>query len=232
MQQWEENQVLLAGLNPNIEADAERYLVERGLRVTVKHRGENVLETLLKAPPDLAVLHLNCGGLSSLEVCRQARPVYTGPLLLICPASCTAEDLWGLELQADEVLVEPVSVARLLMKASSILRLVEHLRRGLQISGTSGVLEIGPLRLNPQRRTIRIDGDAIQLTTAEFELLWLLVRNAGRVLTRDEIYSELRGIDYNGVDRSMDLRVTSLRRKLGNPALIKTVRGVGYLLAA
>jgi two-component system OmpR family response regulator/two-component system response regulator RstA len=141
------------------------------------------------------------------------------------------DEVISLEVGADDYLAKPVRPHALLA------RLRVHLRRMEQATEPVAQprIEIGGLTIDAGSRTVTLDGDQCELTTAEFDLLWLLAVNAGKVVARDKLYLQLHGMKYDGLDRSIDLRVSRLRRKLGDdpnhPQRIKSVRGVGYILA-
>jgi two-component system response regulator RstA len=146
------------------------------------------------------------------------------------------DEVIGLELGADDYLAKPVRPRVLLARIKNLLRRsrpAEPEPSPPKVSGEER-LELGKLVIDPAQRTVQVGAEPVDVTTAEFELLWFLAKRAGTVVTRETIYSELRGIEYDGIDRSIDLRVARLRRKLGDdarhPRLIKSVRGAGYLL--
>ncbi len=136
----------------------------------------------------------------------------------------------GLEVGADDYMAKPVRPRALLA------RLRVHLRKTVPIDpeSTERRIQVGALVIDASRRTLELDGQPIELTTAEFDLLWLLAKQAGQVLSRVDIYQRIHGIQHDGFDRSIDLRISRLRKKLGddpsNPQRIKSVRGVGYIL--
>jgi len=140
------------------------------------------------------------------------------------------DEVLGLEAGADDYLAKPVRPRALLA------RLRTHLRRVTPVEQTSQPIVVGSLVIDAAQRSVELDGAAVELTTAEFDLLCLLARHAGQTLSRHAIYLEIHGMKYDGLDRSIDLRISRLRKKLGDdpthPARIKSVRGVGYMLSA
>jgi len=219
------------------------YLADNGFDVLVEPRGDAAVDRILGEVPDLVVLDLMLPGLDGLEVCRRVRPQFSGGILMLTARGDEIDEVVGLEVGADDYLPKPVRPRLLLAHLSALLRRVRGAAADDDAAWTSneapaegeGPLKVGPLTVDARARSATMRGVPLDLTTAEFDLLLLLAKNAGEVLTRDTIYNELRGIEYDGLDRSVDLRVTRLRRKLGddakNPQLLKSVRGVGYLLA-
>jgi DNA-binding response OmpR family regulator len=139
------------------------------------------------------------------------------------------DEVLGLEAGADDYMAKPVRPRALLA------RLRSHLRRATAAERASPPIRVGALVVDAARRSVALDGRPVELTTAEFDLLYLLARHAGRTLTRRDIYQHLHGMDFDGLDRSIDLRISRLRKKLGDdpakPHRVKSVRGVGYLLS-
>lgn len=215
------------------------YLSNNQLDVATESRGDGGLLHILTHDPDLVLLDLMLPGISGYDVCRRAREKnYKGPILILTARDEEVDEILGLELGADDYLTKPIKPRVLLARIHS------HLRRLGDESPNSPeqksspalrVMDVGTLHIDAMQRLVQVDGLTARLTTAEFDLLWLLAEHAGEVLSRDQIYQALRGIDYNGTDRSIDLRVARLRQKLGDsphaPKLIKAVRGVGYMLA-
>jgi len=218
------------------------YLTENGFDVSFEARGDTAVERIIDDNPDLVVLDLMLPGLDGLEVCRRVRSDFDGGILMLTARGDEIDEVVGLEVGADDYLPKPVRPRLLLAHLTALLRRVrsaiaadEAAWEGAQPPTGEGAIKVGPLAIDPRTRNATMRGEVLDLTTAEFDLLLLLAQNAGEVMTRDQIYLDLRGIEYDGLDRSVDLRVTRLRRKLGddarNPELLKSVRGVGYLLA-
>jgi len=230
--------VLLVEDDARLAALVGEYLSDSGFEVLVEPRGDAAVHRILDDAPDLVVLDLMLPGLDGLEVCRRVRPHFAGGILMLTARGEEIDEVVGLEVGADDYLPKPVRPRLLLAHLSALLRRIRAERPAAAAPAEgddADVIALGPLAVDPRSRTARLDGETLDLTTAEFDLLLLLAKNAGEVLDRDAIYQELRGIEYDGLDRSVDLRVTRLRRKLGddakNPQWLKSVRGVGYMLA-
>ena len=210
----------------------QEYLEAQGYQVTIEGRGDRAVERVAEERPDLVILDLLLPGLDGWAVCRQVRPWFAGPILMLTALDDEIDEVVGLELGADDYLTKPVRPRVLLARVRTLLRRLE--RPGRTSKPESTPIDLKWLVVDPLRRSVMVDGNVVTLTTAEFDLLWLLATHAGQVLSREQISQELRGIEYDGLDRSHDLRVSRLRKKLGDtgrtPQRIKSVRGLGYLL--
>lgn len=202
------------------------YLTQSGFTVTHEPRGDRAVDGILAAEPDLVVLDLMLPGEDGLSICRRLRPAFSGPVLMLTARGDEIDQVVGLEMGADDYVAKPVSPRLLLARIRALLR------RGAPVEASR--VECGSLVVDLGARSATIDGEAVDLTSSEFDLLWVLATHAGRPVSREELVRELRGIQYDGVDRSIDVRVSQLRRKLATDPRhsdrIKTVRGVGYQL--
>lgn len=187
-------------------------------------RGDLVEAAVERYAPDVVILDVMMPGATGIEVCRTLRAQRPSlPIVLLTGLDAEVDEVVGLEVGADDYLTKPVHPRVLLARLRSLLRRSRRPEPDL--------LRVGPLEVAPGARVARIDGEPIELTDAEFALLLLFVRHAGTVLSRDRLYKELRGIRWDGVDRSMDQRVSRLRARLGDRRkLIRAVRGEGYQL--
>jgi two-component system response regulator RstA len=206
------------------------YLGRNGFSVTVERNGERAVARIPEEAPDAVILDLGLEGLDGLTVCRRIRARYAGPVLIFSARGDEVDQVVGLELGADDYVSKPASPPLLLARLRALLR-----RRGPPAEPAEVQrVEVAGLTIDAASRSVVVDGAAVELTTAEFELLWALARNAGRPMSRQALMRECRGIDYDGVDRSLDVRVGKLRQRLGDTEphrFVKTVRGVGYQLA-
>lgn len=209
------------------------YLQQHGLRVEVEARGDSAIERIMELEPALVILDLMLPGLDGLEICRRARPSYLGPILMLTANGEDFDQVAGLEVGADDYVVKPVQPRVLLARIRALLRRVSLQD---QRKPDEQRLDFGRLKINHAARQVWLDDEAIALTTQEYELLYLLASNAGEVLSRDTILEALNGAEYDGLDRSVDIRISRLRKLLEpsteSPSGIKTVRGQGYLFAA
>ena len=168
--------------------------------------------------------------MDGISVCRAVRSAYSGPILILTARGDEVDEIICLEVGADDFMAKPVRPRVLLA------RLRAHLRKSVVTESLlPQKMQVGPLLIDAGRRTLEVDGAAVDLTTAEFDLLWHLAENVGKVLSREDIYQHIHGFRYDGLDRSIDLRISRLRKKIGDdpncPLRIKSIRGVGYLLA-
>ncbi|MBB3191464.1 winged helix-turn-helix domain-containing protein [Halomonas cerina] len=204
------------------------YLEANGFRVTLESDGARGVERILSLQPDLVILDLMLPGEDGLSICRRVRADYPGPILMLTARTDDMDQVLGLEMGADDYVPKPVQPRVLLARMRALLRRAEPAEAGGETRLTFRDLEI-----DSATREAWLDGERIDLTSAEFDLLWLLASHAGRVLTREEIFAQLRGIKYDGQDRSIDVRVSRIRPKIGDdphqPHRIKTVRSKGYL---
>ena len=205
------------------------YLEANGFRVTLEADGARGVERILAFQPDLVILDLMLPGEDGLSICRRVRGDYQGPILMLTARTDDMDQVLGLEMGADDYVPKPVQPRVLLARMRALLRRTE----GPEATPGETRLTFGNLEIDSATREAWLEGERIDLTSAEFDLLWLLASNAGRVLTREEIFSQLRGIKYDGQDRSIDVRVSRIRPKIGDdpnqPHRIKTVRSKGYL---
>ena len=208
-----------------------QYFEQNGLSVAIESHGDRALSHFEKVKPRVVLLDLMLPGADGLTICRELREIFDGPILIFTARDSDIDQVIGLEAGADDYVTKPVDPMVLLARTRALIRRAESLDKP---TCSSGDIILGGLRVSPSAQEVRLDGKHVQLTTHEFELLLLLSRNAGTVLSRDEVFRNLRGIDYDGLDRSIDGRISKLRRKLGDsatePTRIKTVWGKGYLL--
>lgn len=209
------------------------YLRKNDFEVSIEGRGDVAEQRILAEQPDLIILDIMLPGKDGLEVCRAVRSRYQGVILILTARDEDLDQILGLELGADDYIAKPVPPRVLLARIKALLRRLPAVPENTQNPRKS--LTFGKFHISPGTRSAMLNGQAIDLTTAEFDLLWLLARHAGNVLSRDDLLQELRGIGFDGLDRSIDARISRLRKKIGddpeNPARIKTVRGKGYLFS-
>jgi len=208
------------------------YLEQNGLRIAVEGRGDRAVERFIRERPRLVLLDLLLPGKDGLSICRELRKHHDVPILMLTARDTDLDHVIGLEAGADDYVMKPVDPMVLLARVRALLRRAE---RGNAASGERKAdMLLGALRISETSREVWLSGKPVPLTTQEFELLSLLAHRAGELVSRDEVFRTMRGIDYDGLDRSIDGRVSKLRRKLGDdaaaPTRIKTVWGKGYLL--
>lgn len=209
------------------------FLQSQGMRVELIEEGAGAVERILADPPALVVLDLMLPGEDGLSICRRLREGgFARPILMLTARSDDQDHIQGLEQGADDFVAKPVRPQVLLARIRVLLRRAE----ADAVAAPPTRLTFGALVIDHTRREAWLNGELIDLTGAEFDLLWLLASNAGRILSREETFVALRGIEYDGQDRSIDVRISRIRPKIGDdpdmPRLIKTVRSKGYLFVA
>ncbi|MCB1649684.1 MAG: winged helix-turn-helix domain-containing protein [Pseudomonadales bacterium] len=208
------------------------YLQHENFAVQVQHQGDVAVAEFDPAGVDIVVLDLMLPGMNGLQVCTHLRQRFTGPILILTAKSSDIDHVLGLELGADDFVTKPIEPPVLLARLRALLR-----RANAAVSAPrEEVMRFGSLQLDPQSHQVLLAGEEVELTTQEFALLSLLMRHAGTVLSRDTIYQNLRGIDYDGLDRTVDVRISRLRKKLQDnteqPFRIRTIWGKGYLFVS
>jgi two-component system OmpR family response regulator/two-component system response regulator RstA len=221
--------ILLIEDDEPLAALIQEYLQKHDFEVEVELRGDRAVERIIAERPDLVILDIMLPGKDGFEICLEVRPVYGGPLMMFTARDEDIDQLLGLELGADDYICKPVQPRLLLARIKTILRRVN----GKNFLSPINEYYFDGFNINASSREVLLNGHLLDLTTAEFDLLWLLASHAGEVMSRDDILGQLRRIEYDGMDRSIDLRISRLRKKLGDnsasPQRIKTVRGSGYL---
>ena len=211
------------------------YLRQQGYQVAGERRGDRAAQRILYEQPALVVLDLTLPGKDGLTVLQQVRADYGGRILILTAREDDMDQVAGLEMGADDYVKKPVEPRVLLARIRALLRRTRgaDTNQPEQSDGYPDELNFGGLSISRQAHRVSLESKTIDLTANEFELLWLLAANAGAILDRDTIYKVLRGINYDGLDRSVDMSISRLRKKLGDasspPERIKTIWGKGYL---
>lgn len=212
----------------------KEFLEPEGLQVEAVHNGNRGLERALSGEHALVVLDVMLPGMNGLDVLRKLRASSTVPVLLLTARGQDVDRIVGLELGADDYLPKPFNPRELVARIRAILRRTRG-EAGERPAPQTAV-RVGDVELNPATRTVLRNGEAVDVTAVEFNLLDVLLREAGRVVTRDELAKIALGRIFSPYDRSIDMHISKLRKKLGEDGKggerIKTVRGVGYIYAA
>jgi two-component system response regulator RegX3 len=213
-------------------SDALSYMLRReGFDAVVSTTGPEALEEFDRGGADIVLLDLMLPGLSGTEVCRSLRARSSVPIIMLTAKDSEIDKVVGLELGADDYVTKPYSARELVARIRAVLR-----RRGEAETPSDAVLEAGPVRMDVERHIVAVDGEQVALPLKEFDLLELLMRNAGRVLTRMQLIDRVWGSDYVGDTKTLDVHVKRLRAKIepdpANPKYLLTVRGLGYKLEA
>ncbi len=225
--------ILLVEDDEELASLVRDYLIKNNFDVQVITDGIEAAKQIPIVKPDLVILDIMLPGITGMDVCREVRPFYTGPILMLTALDDDVDQMLGLELGADDYIVKPVQPRLLLTRIRTLLRRISSSTLSSDISKINTVIQVGSLTINTGNRTVSVDNRLIELTSAEFELLLLLAQDIGHVVDRNTIVQELRGFEYDGMDRSIDRRISRLRKKLQNNNdhdIIKTIRGKGYQL--
>lgn len=215
------------------------FLCKHGYRVSTVENGLDAIERIINEQPDLVILDVMLPGISGMEVCKQIRFSYHGMILMQTALDDDIDQMMGLELGADDYVVKQVKPRLLLSRIKALLRRVTD-TQNLSVEPSNSKINLsvnqGKLEVNFVHRTVSINNTPVTLSTAEYELLLMLAQRPGVAVNRDDIIRKLKGYEYDGLDRSIDRRISRLRKKLKDdpqaPSLIKTVRGIGYQLCA
>ena len=207
----------------------QEYLIRNGLEVGVEPDGNRAIRRIIAEQPDMVVLDVMLPGADGLTICREVRPHYHQPILMLTARTEDMDQVLGLEMGADDYVAKPVQPRVLLARIRALLRRTDKTPE----DEVAQRIEFDDLVIDNGGRSVTLNGELVDFTSAEYDLLWLLASNAGRILSREDIFERLRGIEYDGQDRSIDVRISRIRPKIGddpeNPKLIKTVRSKGYL---
>ncbi|MAT17653.1 MAG: DNA-binding response regulator [Leifsonia sp.] len=202
-------------------------LGKEGYEVEVAADGPSALSAFDRAPADLVLLDLMLPGLPGTEVCRELRTRSAVPIIMLTAKDSEVDIVVGLELGADDYVTKPYSTRELLARMRAVLR-----RRVDASDSDEGVLEAGSVRMDVERHSVAVNGAEISMPLKEFELLELLLRNAGRVLTRGQLIDRVWGADYFGDTKTLDVHIKRIRSKIepdpAQPTMLVTVRGLGY----
>jgi two-component system, OmpR family, response regulator RegX3 len=209
-------------------SDALSYMLRKeGFEVAVAATGPDALDSFDRAGADLVLLDLMLPGLPGTEVCRELRTKSNVPVIMLTAKDSEVDKVVGLELGADDYVTKPFSSRELVARIRAVLR-----RRGDVEELTPPTLEAGPVRMDVERHVVTVSGREVPLPLKEFELLEVLLRNAGRVLTRMQLIDRVWGADYVGDTKTLDVHIKRLRAKIepvpSTPKFIITVRGLGY----
>ena len=207
-----------------ISALVATYLQQAGFEVVCECTGEGGFKAVDRRQPRFVVLDLGLPDVDGFDLCRRLRGSADVPILILTARDEEADRVIGLELGADDYLTKPFSPRELVARVRAVLR------RADPGPPESRVIEVGELRVDLRTRSATFAGSRLALRTLEFELLAELARSAGNVVTRDRLLDRVWGLSFAGGTRTVDVHVAQLRKKLGRPALIHTVRGVGYRL--
>ncbi|KZN40713.1 response regulator [Pseudoalteromonas luteoviolacea] len=224
--------ILLIDDDRELTALISQFLEQNGFMVDVLNDGRRAAEYVFKVQPDLIILDLMLPGTDGLTICREIRPHFSGAIIMLTALVDDIDEVTGLEVGADDYLCKPLKPRVLLAHIRAQLRRQSSLQE--QHKDIRTVCD-GSLQLDWRNRTVSYLNTEVTLSSAEFELLWVLAQSAGSIISRDSLHRKIFNLEYDAMDRSIDLRISRLRKKLGDdpkqPQVIKTIRNKGYLIA-
>ncbi|MBN3253885.1 two-component system response regulator RstA [Pectobacterium brasiliense] len=217
------------------------YLGKHDIDVQVEARGDQALAFIEQQQPDLVLLDIMLPGKDGMTICRELRPLYSGPIVLLTSLDSDMNHILALEMGADDYILKTTPPAVLLARLRLHLRQYAAAPQTVTENAAPAALQVhkslhfGLLCIDPVNREVTLGQEHIVLSTADFDLLWQLATHAGHIMDRDALLKNLRGVTYDGMDRSIDVAISRLRKKLYDnplePFRIKTVRNKGYLFA-
>lgn len=203
------------------------FLQSKNYRVSMSHSGRQGLADIKRLQPDIVVLDIMLPELSGIEICNQCRSDYAGPILMLTACSEDMLEISALDSGADGYLHKPIRPHVLLSHIEAVLRRIDAQKNNVIANRNNG------LNIDLVQRTVSLNGDALAITGSEYEFLAYLVERAGTIVSRDECYQALKGMEFDGTDRALDMRLSSLRKKIKDDVppyqILKTIRGKGYL---
>jgi DNA-binding response OmpR family regulator len=209
------------------------FLNVKGYDVTLCHRGDEAVPLIVESQPDVVILDGELPGLDGVDVCQKVRPDYDNAIIMVTARDEELDEVLGLKMGADEYLTKPIRARALLTRIEKFLTKQQE-KTTPPLS--TNKLQFNELIIDKQSMAVQYHEKVINVSTNEFDLLWILASRAGQTVPRTELIAQMRGFDYDGFDRSVDMKISRLRKKLGDdsspPARIKTVRGKGYLFVS
>jgi len=230
----DERRILLVEDDPDIADLLELHLGDQGHDVDVVDDGDEGLERALNEAYDLILLDIMLPGTDGFDICRRLRQEeIPTPILMVTAKSEEVDKVLGLELGADDYITKPFSIREVLARVKAMLRRVEVDQDG--VGADDAPIEFGDLVIEPTKRRVTVRGDAVDLTSKEYELLLLFAKNPGRAYSREELLDEVWGYQYSGYSHTVNTHINRLRNKIerdpSEPQYVKTVWGVGYRFA-
>ncbi|MCO7224300.1 response regulator transcription factor [Pleionea sp. CnH1-48] len=224
--------ILLVEDDASLASWISDYLLNQGFQVAHCDHGDQVVAQVKKENPDLILLDVMLPGKDGIEICRELRSFYNKPIIMLTAKTEEFDEVVGLEVGANDYVMKPVRPRALLARIKAFLRNQTEHNQPQQ----NNLLTFGTLKLEEKAKRLTYRDQEVQLSTREFELMWLLASHAGQVLERDHVFKVIKNREYDGVDRTIDALVSGLRKKFNDdsqkPQKIKTIWGKGYLFVA
>lgn len=226
--------ILLVEDDARLSQLISQFLTEQGFNVKHLPDGTQLLQEIQISAPDMLILDVMLPGENGFSLCSKVRPFYSGPLLFMTAKNEQFDQVFGLEIGADDYLIKPVEPRILLARINALLR--RSANNQTTPTAATDKLIYGQLVIDRASRSAHLNGENVQLTSHEFDMLWKLAENPSTLIERSTLYSELIGREYDGLDRSADVRISRLRKKLKDntqhPYRIKTIWGKGFFFVA
>ncbi|MEP1553779.1 MAG: response regulator [Paraglaciecola sp.] len=226
-------QVLLVEDDERLSTLICQFLIENGFAVKRLANGKGLIEQVKRSPPDIVILDIMLPGENGFTLCRNVRSFYQGPLLFMTAKNDDFDQVLGLEIGADDYIIKPVEPRVLVARLNALLRRKAPI---ITEASKSEKLRFGQLVIDSSSRTALLEGEDVFLTSHEFDMLWKLAETPSTLVERCTLYTELIGREYDGLDRSVDVRISRLRKKLKDnsqhPYRIKTIWGKGFFFVA
>ena len=207
------------------------YLTDHGYEVSLANRGDVAIELIKSDQPDMVILDIMLPIKDGFDICQAVRPTYHGPILMMTARDNETDEILGLELGADDYLIKPVQPRVLLSRIKALFR--RSYATTAAPPNDEKIIQFGRLIVNANSRTTTVDNEKVAISSNEFDVLWQLASHADNVVSRQDLVTQRRGFEYDGFDRSIDILVSRIRKKLRddakNPYRIKTIWGKGYL---
>lgn len=225
--------ILLVEDDASLAQWVAEYLTEQGYTTHVCHRGDEVVSQVKTLNPNIVLLDIMPPGQDGISVCRELRSFYNSPIIMLTARDEEMDEVIGLEVGASDYIMKPVRPRALLARIKAALRQNNEPNKP-QVS--QSVIQVGALSINTESRNVTLNEQDINISSAEYLLLHYLASNAGQVVSRDAVFKATKGREYDGLDRSVDVLISALRKKFNddpqNPEKIKTIWGRGYLLVS
>ncbi len=225
--------ILLVEDDASLAQWVAEYLTEQGYTTHVCHRGDEVVSQVKTLNPNIVLLDIMLPGQDGISVCRELRSFYNAPIIMLTARDEEMDEVIGLEVGASDYIMKPVRPRALLARIKAALRQSSEPNKLEKVEST---ISVGSLNINTESRNVKFNGQNINISSAEYLLLHYLASNAGQVVSRDAVFKATKGREYDGLDRSVDVLISALRKKFSddpqNPEKIKTIWGRGYLLVS
>ncbi len=225
-----DSSILFVSQDPSLATKIKSKMKSKGYEVQRQDDSSKAVTIVNEKPPALVLLEKALPNRSGFSICQEMRKNYGGPLIFLTDEKNDVDELFAFEIGADDYIDRAVLPDILIARMTALLKRTE-----INPMHSKSAVNIGDLTVMPSRREAFVSGQAMRLTSIQFDLLWYMVKHSGTVVSRNDLSQLLYDTDYNGIDRSIDVYISRIRNKLGddptNPVYLKTVRGVGYLFA-